>query len=70
MTNAERDELLIELRTGMRQVVQQNADKEKRIRTLEKKWYTSIGAIFVFVVTSLVSLVQFVFTLASQNHQP
>lgn len=31
-------------------------DQEKRIRSLEKKWYTSIGALFIALATFFKSL--------------
>lgn len=37
-------------------LLEQKADHEKRVRSLEKKWYTSIGALFIALATFFKSL--------------
>lgn len=49
-------ERLTRIETKTDALLDHKADQEKRIRSLEKKWYTSIGALFIALATFFKSL--------------
>lgn len=50
------------LETKMDTVLEHKIDHEKRVRTLEKKWYTSIGAVFIAITTAIINGIKFLFS--------
>ncbi len=44
----------IEAKTDV--LIEQKHDHEKRVRNLEKKWYTSVGALFIALASFFKSL--------------
>ena len=49
MTQDERDRLLIEVRQDVRYIKKETTDQEQRIRSLEKKFWTSVGAFVISI---------------------
>lgn len=62
MKQHERDDLLIairsdqiEMKSDMRHLIADNKDKEDRIRSLEKKWWTTVGAFVITLLTTILT---------------